>query len=667
MPTDQELDESDETKQGAAKRWTAEFKEARSTLEDCTKAGEEAEKAYADEGSSEGLSLYSASVDLKEAILGGGSPFADVKRRFDDADDDPGRVASEIIERVINGPLSDNEDSFLTALHYALKDWLIPGLGLTWHRLEVETEPVPAQKAKMNPDGTEAAPATEASVKIIKAQVIDDIVYWKDFLWSPCRNFNECRWAARVVRYSKKTWKAKFGDLKVPFALGGDSTDKTIPKAPWARVELWEIWDKESHCLYYYVEGYDEVVVPLDLKAHANPDGSVPDQLELPGFWPFPEPLIANWMTGKTTFRPDYTRAQDQYAAVNNETERVALLRDAVDASCVYDQTVGELGQMLSNDGENRAIPALNYKALMEKGGIAACIAWKPLGEIVEAMNVLRELRKEDIELIFQVDGTSDIMRGQSVQSNVTATERALQGKYGAIRQSSPQNRFALFTTQAQRIRAAIVAKHFPDYLIAEMANIEGMQPQDKRIAPQAIELLKSDMSRFHIVVKPETINLADYATAQQEVGSVINMIGLYWKAIGPLVMQSPQMAPGAFKLLTVFLARVKGGEAAEPILDDMVRQLEAMLEAQAKQPPQEDPKVAGEKVKLQVVKAQADADMQKTQTDLQATQAETGMKLDVAQKTHELSLQKMQADVRKKAMDVALDNQREDTGGSDG
>jgi hypothetical protein len=70
MPTDQELDETDETKKGAAKRWTAEFREARATLEDCIKAGEAAEKAYADEGESEGLSLYSASVDLKEAILG---------------------------------------------------------------------------------------------------------------------------------------------------------------------------------------------------------------------------------------------------------------------------------------------------------------------------------------------------------------------------------------------------------------------------------------------------------------------------------------------------------------------------------------------------------------------------------------------------------------------
>jgi hypothetical protein len=62
---------------------------------------------------------------------------------------------------------------------------------------------------------------------------------------------------------------------------------------------------------------------------------------------------------------------------------------------------------------------------------------------------------------MFQVDGTSDIMRGQATEGGATATEQAIKAKYGSIRGGKAQKRFARFCSEAQSIRGEIICKHF--------------------------------------------------------------------------------------------------------------------------------------------------------------------------------------------------------------
>jgi hypothetical protein len=96
------------TPEGSAKRWLAEFKAAREALEGWHKSAEACDDAYLDEKARDGekrLNLYPASVDLKEATLYGNVPTVDVSRRNNDQDDDVARVASELLERQLNGDL----------------------------------------------------------------------------------------------------------------------------------------------------------------------------------------------------------------------------------------------------------------------------------------------------------------------------------------------------------------------------------------------------------------------------------------------------------------------------------------------------------------------------------------------------------------------------------
>jgi hypothetical protein len=643
------------TPEGSAQRWRAEFKAAREALKGWHDSAEECDRKYRDDVAREGqrLGLYAAGVDLKEATLYGNAPNADVERRDSDQDDDVARVAAELLERVLNNDLERTEEGAPAAYGLALKDWLIPGMGNVWHRLERKTEKVDAVDPIVGPDGQEQAPAVPATSQTVSEEVPTEYKYWKDQLWSPCRVFPECRWFAYRALLSKKTIAKKFGEQNVPLSIGADAADKTVPKTPWARAEVWEIWDKENACVWWFVEDHPRVLTPIGDDGQPlphNPDGSISDPLEISGFWPFPEPLFEGLTNSKLVPRPSYARAQDQYNAIDDETTRIGLLRDAIDASGIYDKTVGELGDILNSRGENRMVPAANYKALAEKGGIAASVMWKPLEAIVGAMTVLRDLRREDIDLLFQVDGTSDIMRGQATEGGATATEQAIKAKYGSIRGGKAQKRFAAFVADAQRIRGEIICKHFDPQTIAERANAQGLPQPDQMLVPQAIALLKSDFGRFRISVKSESVSLTDFAANKQEAIDVVGMIGQFMEAVGPLVQGMPQLGPLMLQLLTAFVARVKGGDAAEPILDQMVKMVEQAAQQQAmaaQQPKPPDPKVQQEQVKLQTEGVKAGAEQFRARADV----AQTQMEITQAAAEHAQTMQQLEGQVRADAM----------------
>lgn len=655
--------------EGSAKRWQQEFAAARDALRDWHNAAEKCDKEYRDEADrddgQQSLNLYASGTDLKEATLYGNTPAVDVERRDGDQDDDDARVAANLLKRVLNGMRERDDDNFDQAIGLALKDWLIPGLGTVWTRLDRKTQAVEGKPPMTQPqvdasgqpvlgeDGQpaqqEVAPAVPPTTQVVSEDAPTDYVFWKDLLWSPARVWSDLRWVARRALLSKKSFTAKFGDEQVPISIGADPKDVTVPKTPWARIEVWETWDKENQSLWYYVEGHSRVVVPVG--AQANPDGSIPDQLALPGFWPCPEFLIEGNSTSKLVPRPSYTRAQHLYESVNDATTRIADLREAIKACGVYDKTVGELADLLRSGSVNKLVPAANYKALAEKGGIAACIAWLPLEMFVAALDKLRELRREDIDLLFQVDGTSDIMRGQATESGATATEQAIKAKYGSIRGDKAQKRFARFCSDAQRIRAAIVCKHFSPQTIVELANARGLPQQDQQRVPNALAILKSDFGRFRITVKAESVSLTDYAANRQEAMDVIGMVGQYFAAIQPLAMAAPQLAPQLLELLTVFVSRVKGGDAAEAVLDEIVKQATGMAQQAAMTPPQPDPKVQVAQANVQTAQTRAGAEQFKARAGM----AQTAMEMQQAAAEHEQGMQKLEAEVRANALKTAL------------
>lgn len=600
------------TAAGQAERWAMEFASARDGLKDWHPQGEKILDRYLDERSpldagESRLNLFSANVETQHAMLYGKIPSADVARHFDDPHDDEARVAAEMMERLLT-PLSTN-DPYVVALAYALEDRLTVGFGFASSRYEVETEPVTDEAGA--PVLDEAGQPIERKVR---ESVVTDYHYWKDVLWSKCRTFETSRWFAWSAPMTRAALVARFGDdigNRVPLnsKTGRKGDPDAIKSDPWARADVWEIWSREDRTVYWYVEGFATILDQKD------------DTLGLENFYPFPRPLIARPTTRNFKPRPDYVLAQDLYNEIDTLTTRINLLEKAVRVAGVYDSSSDSLAQLLSDAGFNKMYPAKDWGSLAAKGGLKGSVDWFPLDMVTGAIAVLSEKRAEKIGLLQQVTGWSDIMRGQS-NPNETLGAQKMKSQYGGIRIERFQQEFARFASDLRRIQAEIIAKHFDPATIIEQSSV--MHTPDAKYAEKAVLLIKDKLASFRIEVKPENINLTDYAQLKQERAEVLQALAGLIGALAPLIeVGGPPAMDFALAAGSWLLAGTKGGDSLEAEFDNFRSQIQAAAQQQAAQPPPPDPKIEAAKIK-------AELDILKARMDMQVASAKHGMSMEM-------------------------------------
>lgn len=635
------------------RRWLIEITAAKDNQKPWWSLGEKVRKRYLDEGREENsprsrLNLFHSNVVTELSILYGSMPQADVSRRFNDADDDAARVGGEMLERILNTDIECDDDGFRSALRYAVEDWQIPGLGQARCRYEAEFEDGEETPAKMDDEtGEELAPAVPAVQKKSEEQVETDYVHWRDFLWSPARTWHEVRWVAFRAEMTRDACVERFGDKlgsQVPLVQKRltDGDDKETPKEAWSRAEVWEIWCKEDKKVRWLAEGMLEL---LDTKD---------DPLGLEEFFPCPRPLIANATTAKFMPKPFFELAKNLYDEIDDLTYRIKRLEDMAKVAGAYDASTEELGRILEEAREGQLVPVKNWLAMSEKGGLQAAIAFLPLKEIVEAIEVLTTKRQEKIQLLFQVTGLSDIIRGQA-SARATATEQQIKAQFGSTRLQAKQDEVARFATDLQRIKSEIISKLYDVETIISQSNIErsetmvqpppppqpqmpGMPPAppapmgppqkipNRPLIEQGVQLIKDQFWQYRIDVKADTIALRDYAALKQDRMEVIQALSALMAQGVPLVqVAGPKALLFVVEAMRWAVAATKGSQQFEATLDKFAAELEQAAAAPPPPPPQ-DPKLQTEQVKAQAAQFQAKAGMQKTVLDLQVAKQKAGI-----------------------------------------
>ena len=183
------------------------------------------------------LNLFHSNIVTLSAMLYGQDPRVDVDRRHKDTEDDVARVATEMLERILNNDIALDTDGFLETIRYSLNDYLVPGLGCARVRYSLKT----------TTDGGEE--------RMVEESAPVDYVHWKDFLWSPARVWDEVRWVGFRTFVSKeeatKRWSASVAK-KLPYTsqrIDDDEKDTDPSK----RAEVWEIWCKETKTLIAFL------------------------------------------------------------------------------------------------------------------------------------------------------------------------------------------------------------------------------------------------------------------------------------------------------------------------------------------------------------------------------------------------------------------------------
>ena len=548
-------------------------------------------------------------------MLYGNLPKVDVSRRYQDSDDDVGRVAAETMERLLNCDINDNSDEYDTVLRTTLLDRLTAGLGVGRVRYDFKT-------------AMQSDEQGQQIEKVVSEKAPIDYFFFQDVLWSWARTWSEVRWVAFRSYMTKDEIIERFGqevadkvELKQQHSKESESRDESDKQTAWMKAEVWEIWDKDKRQVIWYSKGCDKV---LETK---------PDPLNLAKFFPCPRFFIANPTSTLFIPTPDYHLCQDLYNEIDSLQTRISVITDAVKVVGVYDSSSESLKRVFKEGIDNTLIPVDNWAMFAEKGGIRGQIDWVPIQDIVSTLDKLRGLRDETISLLQQISGMSDIMRGGVDNQYEGVGQSNMKAKFGSIRIQALQDEFAQFASDLMSLKAEVIAKHFDPLSIARYSNMQNSI--DKELLPQAIDLIKQfDDARLRIEIRPESVAMVDYAQIKAERTDYINALSMFMQSSAPLMDADPAAKPFLLKMLQWGLAGFKGSQEIEGVLD---KAIEAAEKPPAEGENQPDPA-------QQAMQMQAQIDMQKEQAKQQGELAKIQAK---AQADMSLRKQDMDADIQ--------------------
>ena len=638
-------------------RWNQEIVFANKQTEKFHKRADSVVKKFLDErettvSDARWFNLFYANTQILESSLYAQLPKPDVSRKYIDYNDDVARVAALIVERCITQDLDDPRDNFDTMMRQVVQDRLVPGLAQAWLRLVTETEPIPLIELTPTAGGTEIE-HNEPLERIVNQNVVVDYVFWKDFVWSPCRVWSERRWVGRAVYMTRPELVKRFGEEHgnaIPLmAKSSINTNDSTPKELMLScAKIYEIWDRVSRKVLWLCMEYKAILDSKD------------DPLKLQGFEPCPTPMLANTSTSNTTPRPDYFMLQDQYMELDSVNNRISRLVQACKVVGVYDQSQKAIAGMLNDAVDNQLVPVENWPQFSEKSGLKGTIDWLPLDQVVTTLRELIAARDAIKGQIYELTGIADIVRGASKASETLGAQK-IKAQFASIRIKKLQDEVARFASEVMRIKAEIMVKHFAPELLVQLSGV--MQTDNKEYVGPAIELLKSDTGfEWRISISADTLAQADYAMEKSDRMAFLQALSAYLQQAGSMVVAVPDAAPVLIGILKWAIAGFRNARDIEGMLD---KALDAIGKApkENKGPSPEEMKMQGEmqmmQVELETFKQKAAIEMQKLSSEAQAAEHKNQLELQLKTMEIKLETQRLQMEAQRLQMEQTAEERK--------
>ena len=656
------IDKDSEPSQGKSpaqwqKYWTKEVEAAQKRLRKFYKQGNDIVRRYVDKregdqnvdyftpnrsSAASRLNLFHTNVSTLQSMLYGSVPRIDVAREHHDPDDDIARVAATLYQRILQADVDPSGKDLPSVLKAALQDRLLPGLGIARVRYEVETEMV----STLDPNTLEPMEVEQT----VSEDAPIDYIHWQDFIWGWCRTWDELPWMGFRAWLTKEEATARFGkkkanklEYKNQLPTGENNRDQTEDKDQRNNIqkaEIWEIWQMSDKQVFWWSQGCD---YPLDVQD---------DPLQLDGFWPVPKPMLANCTTTLMVPTADYILAQDLYNQIDELNTRIQIITRAIKVVGVYDKSASDsVGRMLKEGVENDLIPVDNWAMFAEKGGLAGSIDWFPVQEVVGVLQTLKQVLGETIELLYQVTGMSDILRGANTDQYTSDGTNQLKAKFGSIRVQALQDEFARFASDLEGLKAEVISKHFDPQTIYKISSAQFMPRADQDKVGPAIQLMQTPDLKWRVDIRPESIAMVDYAQLKQERTEFLNAMATYIQSAQAAAKEIPGSLPILLEMLKWGMAGFKGSNYLEGTMDVAIQ----AAEKAAQNPQQQDDgKGQAEQAKLEAEKIKQQTEQMKIQGSIQKIQAKAQADMQLTQQKLQAAIAEIQADANR---DQELEN----------
>jgi len=540
---------------------------------------------YTDEQSRQGagFNVLWPNTEILRAAVYGNRPRPDVRRRGNKTDP-MGRTAAQVIEKSIEFMWDSQSEAADGQVDAMLTDHMLAGAGIL--RVRYTPQFVRRRDPLMEQPGEKGATALYFSTMLDEVDEADvqhdeqgdayqeltelmferaDIehVYYRDFLWSPCRAWRDARWCAFRHEFTADELREAFGQAKADrcnlTTKGTNEMAEAIPRF-FKTAEVWEIWDKEDRKVLFVSNGHAE-----------GPLAEYDDEYGLRDFLPTVGPFASVPRTDSTMPIPEFTLYQDQAAELDDLTARIQGLMDHIKVAGFYDASVDGIQDVLK--GGNRLIPIDNWQALVERGGIDGAVSWVPIAQAVTALQVLYQQRQVVLDTIYQIIGLSDIARGSS-DPRETATAQQIKGQFGSLRLRPRQQGLQAYLRDTMRLQAELIAEKFEPTTLMQMTGMQIPEP--------ALMLLRLDaLRRFSVDIETDSTIAADEQANKQSAIEFMGALAQFAQALAPLV-EGGVVTPEAGRVIMMNGAR----------RFRMGREVEEALEqpGQPAQPEQEQP-----------------------------------------------------------------------------
>lgn len=626
------------------------------------------EKTYREEGK-KSVDLYEAkhpelvpfnilysNIEVLAPAVYNARPIPIVQRRYKDADPS-GKAVSDVSTRLLKYLIdneSENYDAFDDLMQAGVLDGLTTNRGLT--------------RFKFVSHGQSEC-------------VYGEAVRWDKFFHGYSRTWKKVPWIGFEWDMTEDELRSNFPDIpleltNIAFQATEDSEENSDSKEDLKGVKLfkvYEIWDKRTRKVEFYSSVYP-----------TGPMKSVDDPLNLTGFFPIPRPL--NFMRKITTLVPTplYQQYMAQAKELNEITRRLKAIIKACKIRGAYNSTIEGIEKILSAD-DNEMIPVENLASMPDGAKMDQMLWIMPIADLVSAAQSLYQQREAVKNVIYEITGISDILRGASVASE-TATAQNIKNQWGSLRLKKMQKEVQRYVRDCLAIMLEIAGHTFELSTIMQMTGAPyltneqkeqvgqmqqamaapvmaspggmpqplptggpppgtpGMPPMAGPAAPPAppplpaevlnamkqpswedIHALLQDSLMLHYKVDIETNSTIDAEAAQdkQDIAELLNALSQFLNGLGPLVQQGVMPFQIAQQMLLVISRRYNFGSQ----LEDSILAMEAPK-------PQADPaaeqKAAAEKAKAENEQAKAQMEAAKAQQDMQLAQMEFEQKKEL-------------------------------------
>ena len=555
--------------------------------------------------------LYSNTDTLLPALYNA-VPRPVVQRRY--KDESPlGKEAAKVGQRLLEFQLdaSDSEyESFDDLMQLSVLQALVPGRGMLHFKYEASF----SKETSLDPSDTighdaeefdeiEAAetatgdPASPHQFESVSGEnVVAEGCPWDYFIHGYARTWKEVPWAAFRYDMTKEELVKNFDEVAQSIELEVDDDSQASYSGENKRrlpsVEVWKIWDRGSKKVLFVSQCYRDGFLK-----------EVDDPLGLSGFFPFPEPLTFFPKLSSITPTALYVQYESQAEELNTVTTRIKSLTKAMKIRGGYDATIQEIERILTSE-DNTLIPLENVAALGDQRGIDKAVFFIPIEKYFPVLQQLLVQRQSIKQVIYEITGVSDILRGASVASE-TATAQNIKNQWGTLRLKRMQKRVAKYACDCLRLMLEISVKHFSVETIRQMTGLPyptraeqaqaqaamqelqlsgAMSGQPVQVPPELqkvlgtptwediLDVLRNDLQRaYKIDIQTNSTVDAEATEDKANIAEFMNALAQFFNAIAPAVQAGALPFEAAKTLLLAIVRRFRFGPEVEDELLKMV------------------------------------------------------------------------------------------------